>query len=176
MARSLRVVLVSHLFLLLGVDECALNPLNGGTALPFRSTGNKRAEVLRGRDMLILSLNRFAWPKSTAAEAAATVARFSHNPRIYSNSQITEAEDRLGLTRKVGSTEAEQAYTPANILRADLFFTTSFPTGVFGLPRNSLIDTDECALTLQAMNRSYGKSGFNVRVREDHMENYEKRY
>ena len=63
----------------------ALNPLDGGTILPFRSNGNKRAEVLRGRDMLILSLHRFAWPKSTAAEAAATVARFSHNPRIYSN-------------------------------------------------------------------------------------------
>jgi transposase len=38
---------------------------------------------------------------------------------------------------------------------------------VLGLPRNSLFDTDECALTLQAMNRSYGKSGFNVRVREE---------
>ena len=117
--------------------------------------------------MLILSLHRFAWPKSTAAEAAATVARFSLNPRIYYNTQITEAEHRLGFSRKVGSTEAELAYTPANILRADLFFTTSFPTGVFGLPRNSIIDTDECALTLQAMNRSYSKSGFTVRVREE---------
>jgi len=75
-------------------------------------------EVLLG---LILSLHRFAWPKSTAAEAAATVARFSLNPRIYYNTQITEAEHRLGLSRKVGSTEAELAYTPANILRADLF-------------------------------------------------------
>ena len=105
----------------------ALNPLNGSTILPFRSTGNKRVEVLRGRDILISSLHHRSWPISTAAEVAATVARFSHNPRIYSNSQITEAEDRLGLTRKIASTEAEQAYTPANILRADLFFYNFIP-------------------------------------------------
>ena len=88
-------------------------------------------------------LFRGAFPKATAAdEVAAFIFRntLKHNPRVFSPSQITYAEDSIGLTRKRGSTSAIQAFSPENIMRRNMFWTMEYPFGVVGVPTMSLID------------------------------------
>ena len=42
-----------------------------GSIAPYRHTGNKRSNVLRGEDLLLLAFFRAAYPKSTHAEVIA---------------------------------------------------------------------------------------------------------
>ena len=64
----------------------------------FVRQGNRRATVLRGTNLLLLAYYRVLYPKATAAEINTFL--FYSTGRVYSPSQITRAEDRLGLTRK----------------------------------------------------------------------------
>lgn len=111
---------------------------------------------------------RGAFPKATAAEVAAFIYRntLNNHPRLYLPSQITKAEDSLGLTRKRGSTLAIQALSPDNLLRRHVFWTMGFPFGVIGTPTLSLIDVDECGIMLEGCNRHHGKAYFGARVVE----------
>jgi hypothetical protein len=76
-----------------------------GHLLRFQRTGNRRATVLRGQALFLLAFWRCLHPKTTAAETNAFLwnahGRFMPTPRLYSSSQITRAEDLLGLSRKV---------------------------------------------------------------------------
>ena len=88
----------------------------------FEKQGNKRATVLRDLDLYVLAFWRILWPKSTHAKFNAymfnsQVARGELHPRFYTPSQLSKAEDRLGLSRKRGSTTAYQAMTPRNLAR-----------------------------------------------------------
>ena len=80
----------------------------------------------------------------------------SENPFIYSRQDISKRETELGLTRKKASTTANQALEPANMLKRQLFWTTPLPTGCLGIPRQVLIDIDECGLWLEKGNRKHG--------------------
>ena len=55
---------------------------------------------------------------------------------------------------------------PHNVLRRELFWNLPPPIGVFQVPRNQLIDSDECAIFLSTANRAHGKAYVNVRVGE----------
>lgn len=88
------------------------------------------------------------------------------DPRLYTPSQISRAEDCLGLTRKRASTLALQALSPENIMRRHLFHTNGYPYGHIGTPVESFIDVDECGIMLEQCNRSYGKGYFGTRVTE----------
>ena len=90
--------------------------------------GNVAATTLRdNEDQLLLVLCRLAHPKAKADEIIAFIARNNSTGYIYSRVEITRAEKRLGFTRKVGSTTAWQALTPANVHRRQNFWT--IPTG-----------------------------------------------
>ena len=68
-----------------------------------RRTGNKRSSVFHDHDLLFLALYRIAYPKTTAAEINAFLYKVnfgSLNFRFYLSSQITTAEQSIGLTRK----------------------------------------------------------------------------
>jgi hypothetical protein len=52
------------------------------------------------------------------------------------------------LTGKQASTEAYQAFTPRNLLRAELFWSSPPPLGVVGVSQAKLIDVDECGISL----------------------------
>ena len=121
----------------------------------YERRGNKRPGALVGSDKWLLLLFRSAFPKATAAEAAAFIYRniLNHIPRIFSPSQITAAEYSLGLTRKRSSTSAVQAMTPENLLDREMFWTMNFPFGVVGIPTISLIDLVECGVMLEDCNR-----------------------
>ena len=85
-----------------------------------RPTGNRRATVLRNQDLILLALYWLVFPKATAAEINAFFFRANYGSvlfRFYLPSQITEAENQLGLTRKAGSTTASQAGLEINRLK-----------------------------------------------------------
>jgi hypothetical protein len=139
---------------------------NGVQALQ-KSGGPERKNFV-GIDALLLVLYRMAWPEATADEVSAFM--FTHSPRraitgLYDRAAVTRAEQRLGLTRKIKSTTANQAFTPNNLMRRHLFWTQPYPVGVAGENVLDLIDVDEAAITLGAANRKYAKGPRNVRVR-----------
>ena len=139
-----------------------------GHSRPYQPHGNHRPVGLVGTDRFLLLMFRFAYPRATAAETAAFIFQNSIRdvPRLYSPSEITHAEDTLGLTRKRGSTQALQAFTEENIARRQMFMTMGYPYGRVGIPTMSFIDIDECGIMLEGCNRSYGKQHFGVRVVE----------
>jgi len=139
-----------------------------GHDLPYKPRGNKFATGLVGTDKLLLLLFRIAFPKERAVEVAAFIFRntIRLNRRVYSASQISKAEDSLGLTRKRASTLALQALTPENAFRRNIFHTQGYPYGRIGTPIESFIDVDECGIMLEECNRAYGKGYFGTRVTE----------
>jgi len=99
-----------------------------------RPTGNNRATVLRDHDLILLSLYRLAYPKATAAEINAFLFRANFgNPmfRFYHPSQISTAESRIGLTRKVGSTTAYQAMLLVNRQKRWCYWNLPYPYGLW---------------------------------------------
>ena len=93
------------------------------------------------------------------------IAQHSSNPVLYSRQAISTREQEIGLTRKVGSTTANQAFTPHNLMRARLWWSQPYPVGVLGTPRQHMLDSDEAGLWIDKKNRTYGKSITTVRVR-----------
>ena len=62
------------------------------------------------------------------------------------------------------TTTAEQAFTPQNILRAQLYWTTPWPTGIVGA--NYKNDSDEFGLWVEKANPSRGKAPRGIAVRQ----------
>lgn len=140
-----------------------------GHTLPCRRTGNKRAEVFHDHNLLLLALYRITYPKSTAAEVNAFLYKANYGSldfRFYSASQITIAEQRIGLTRKRGSTTAYQAYLPINKQKRWMFWNLPFPYGIADIPREELIDLDECGIELSSADRKIGKAYVGKRCQQ----------
>ena len=138
---------------------------NGVARRPKR--GGHVATDIRGEEELYLVLCRLAWPKATADEISAFIARSSESGWIYSRNAIGRCEKRLGLTRKRASTTAYQALTPFNQARRHNFWHLPHPAGIFGTPRARLIDIDEAGIGLeQDVGRKHGKSFTVNRVRQ----------
>ena len=138
-------------------------------ARPCRRTGNNFATRLRGVDLIHLALYRVAFPKASHAEINAYLYRVNlGNPefRFYSHSQISEAETRIGLSKKRGSTTAYQAFFPQNLDRRWEYWNLPYPVGVSNVPRRRMIDLDECGLHIKSANRGTGKAYVGVRVRD----------
>jgi hypothetical protein len=128
--------------------------------------GNKRASVLEGHSAVMLALYRVMYPKATAAEVNAYLF-YTAPPgqrRLYSPSQITRAEAKMGLSRKAGSTTAMQAKLPRNIMKRWQFWNTNYPYGIADIARENLIDVDEAGIFLETCNRGMGKSTIGKRV------------
>lgn len=98
------------------------------------------------------------FPKCTADEMRRYLLDSSplNNVQLFSRQDITDAENRIEVTKKRGSTTAAQFFEPRNIFRRNLFWTSPFPLGRLGIPRAELMDLDECGLFLQTANRNYG--------------------
>jgi len=131
----------------------------------FERQGNNRAIVLRGRHLFHLAYYRILYPKAQAAEVNAFL--FYSTGRVYHPSQITRAEDRLGLSRKRGSTTARQANHPRNLQWRYNYWTLPYPFGMVGIRRDDIINLDECGVFVESCNRNHGKAAFCCRVREE---------
>ena len=137
----------------------------------FRRTGNNFATVLRGRDLFFVAFYRVLYPTATAAEINAFLFTAIHAndpfPRFYHPSQITRAEDRLGFSRKRGSTTARQALLAINIAKREIYWFEDYPAGVADIQLEDLIDIDEAGIFLETAARRIGKVSIGSRVREE---------
>lgn len=132
----------------------------------YRRTGNFRGTVFCGRDLVNLAYFRILYPKGRASEANVFLWNAGGRRRFYHPSQITRAEDMIGLSRKRGSTTAEQAMLPRNVMLRWAFWNLPYPWGIADVRRQDLIDLDEAGLFVETANRSTGKARFRRRVRE----------
>ena len=117
----------------------------------------------------MLALYRVIFPKASAAEINAFLFRVNYGDpffRFYTNSQITYAEQRIGLTRKRGSTTAFQAYLPINLRKRCIYWNLPYPYGIADIRRADLIDLDECGIFVQTADRTLGKAHEGNRVRQ----------
>jgi hypothetical protein len=139
-------------------------------------TGNHESGKWRNGDLFLLVLYRLVRPKASAYEIIAFVANNSVTGRVYSRSDVTLVEQKLGFTLKKGSTTAYQALRPLNLLRRHLFHTRPYPAGHANIARNHVLDSDEAGLKLEGCNRTMGKAASSIRVREagvyGHGDNY----
>ena len=132
----------------------------------YRRTGNSRATVLRGTMLISLAVFRALWPRGNHHEANVWLHHAGGRVRFYQPSQISKAEDSLGMSRKRASSTARQAMLAANLqLRFNYWFLPA-PYGIANVPREKLIDLDEAALFVESGNRGYGKASVMRRVRE----------
>ena len=95
--------------------------MDTGSIAPLARTGNNRALVLRGTSLVALATYRSAFPKATRDEIRAFLYNcfcpVSNEEMFFSKTSITRAEQRLGLSRKKGSTTARQANSIRNRIR-----------------------------------------------------------
>ena len=134
-----------------------------------RRTGNSRAIVLRDHNLVFLVLYRVVFPKCSAAQINAFLFRVNFGDpffRFYSNGQITEAESRIGMTRKCGSTTAFQAFLPINKLKRWMYWHLPYPYGIADVKREDFIDLDECGVFVETADKHIGKAYTGNRVRQ----------
>ena len=129
-------------------------------------TGNAPARNLRGEHQFLLVFYRTVYPKATADEIITFIAKNSSDGAVYSRQDISKREGELGLSRKVGSTTAYQAFTPEALMRKQIFWTSGYPYGIVGTLRQLLVDIDEAGFWLETCNRRRGKAVSFRRVRE----------
>ena len=130
---------------------------------PYLMTGNRDREVIVGMEQYHLVLFLLAWPEARLDEIIAYIAN-TGTGRVYTRSQVSRRLHELGMTKKVGSTEARQASLPINLFKREQFWGMQPPFGVNGCERRRLLDIDECGIEIQRTNRKYGHSFTGVRV------------
>ena len=85
----------------------------------FRMTGNRDRSSLIGVDQLLLVLSILIYPDGNMDEMATFI--YNEGGGLYTNRTISKQLHELQITQKVASTEAYQAFTPQNLLKAELF-------------------------------------------------------
>ena len=108
---------------------------------PHRMVGNKDKTQLVGSDQLLLVTCVSICPDAHLDEIATFI--FDEGGGLCSRESISKRLKEMQCTRVVASTEACQACSPENVLKAELFFAAPPPLGVLGVPRRRLIDADE---------------------------------
>jgi len=131
--------------------------------IPYRMTGNKNQSKLVGSDSLLLVIFLIIHPKASLDEMATFI--YNEGGGLYSRQDLSKRLKALKVTRKVGSTEAYQAFLPHNIWRCDMFWSRSPPLGIVTIPRRRHIDADEFGMEMNRCNdkRGYSLSCFRVR-------------
>lgn len=132
----------------------------------YRRTGNRRARVLCGVQLISLALWRALWPRGTHHEANIWLHHSGGRVRFYQPSQISKAEDALGFSIKRASTTARQAMLAINRQLRYNYWYLPCPFGIADVPRSRIIDLDEAGLFLESSNRGRGKAHLIRRVRE----------
>jgi hypothetical protein len=130
----------------------------------FRMTGNRDRSSLIGVDQLLLVLSILIYPDGNMDEMATFI--YNEGGGLYTNRTISKQLHELQITQKVASTEAYQAFTPQNLLKAELFWTQPPPLGVISIPRRKFIDVDEFGVELNRCNRTRAWAVENFRIRK----------
>ena len=126
-------------------------------------TGNKPREGVTGISQLLLVVCITIWPTATHDEIAHFIYR--EGGGLISNPVISKRMKELDITRVKVSTEAYQAFLPANLRKEALFWSEPPPVGVVGVRRRQMINVDEFGMELNRTNRKYGWSINFIRIR-----------
>jgi hypothetical protein len=91
---------------------------------------------------------------------------FNASGNWYNESQITKAEQRLALSRKKASTDANQAFEPRYLLQRQHFWYSPYPFGIADVDCEDMIDLDECKVIIEHANRRFAKCTLSRRCRK----------
>lgn len=145
--------------------------LTRGHFCACKRNGGKARSVLAGNELIHVAVCRGVFPTATCAEVQAHLwnvhGRFLPRPRVHGPSQITRAEQRIGLSRKRTSTTARQAFLPRNTLRRRNYWTQNCPFGIADIPSAMMIDIDEAVVNICDSERSHGKTTVNTRSQQN---------
>jgi len=144
--------------------ESQLGHFNG-----CKRNGYRYPSRLCGSDLILLALYRSVYPKCTLAKLNAFLYRSNFgNPdfALYSDSQLSNVEKKVGLSMKRGSTTAYQALLPVNIRKRWAYWNFSYPMGITDCSRLRMIDLDECGIFVEMANRTRGREYVGIRVKE----------
>ena len=136
---------------------------------PCHRNGNARATVLRYHNLVMLTFYRVMFPKCSAAEINAFLLRVNFGDpffRFYTSSQITYAEQRIGMTRKRGSTTAFQAYLTINLQKRWAYWNLPYPYGIADIRWEDLVNLDECGVYVETADKVIGKSYVGSQVQQ----------
>ena len=100
------------------------------------------------------------------ADERATFIVANGGSRVYNRQTIYNRLSELEITRKKCGIEAHQAFTPRNLLRFRLFFTSPPRMGVANIRRFRLTDTDEAQFSLVKVESKKGYAFRRHRVRD----------
>jgi hypothetical protein len=132
---------------------------------PYRMAGGSDRDNLIGWDQFLLVVFLFIYPEAQEDEIAMFIYENGEG-NVYSRSVVSRRLREMKFTSKKASTEAYQAFTPRNLLREELFFTRGLPLGIFEVPRRTLVDFDECGVSLERTNRRNGHGMVGLRIRK----------
>ena len=133
---------------------------------PYHQSGNTPSNNIVGMNQMLLVFYLIAYPDALLDEIAAFIANASHDGKVYSRGEIGQRLHELKITRKRGSTEAYQAFTPWNMHVRKIFWEHPLPFGIHGTARRRFIDIDECGIEMQSTNRKHGYAYSGARVRK----------
>ena len=131
---------------------------------PCRKTGGKQREKLVGKDLLLLSIFLFAYPDASADQMSAFV--WNNGGDMCAQQEISARMKDVGMSKKVSSTEACQAFLPVNVRKARRFWNCPPPLGVVGVEHRRLTDVDEMGISLEQTNTKHGHAHKSVRIQK----------
>ena len=136
---------------------------------PHERNGGREASVFVGEDIILLATFRCKYPHANCYELIAfiwnTWGRYQDPPRFYDPSQITRAEQNIGLSRKRAAKTARQANTPRVQNWRHNYWNCPLPLGIANVRACDMIDMDEAVVTANEATRKYGKGFLFERVR-----------
>jgi len=112
----------------------------------------------------MLSLYVQCYPHATGLEKIAFLFRATGT--WYNESQITKAEQRIGLSRKKSSTLAQQAQLPRYVFQRQCFWYMPYPFGIADIDCEHMIDMDEAKILIEHANRKFAKCTLSHRCRK----------
>ena len=129
-----------------------------GHVRPMRPTGNRQSRrEITGDALVHLAFYRAVRPHARIYEVKAYLSNRFPNAPPYSDSQISRAEARLGLSRKKASRTSKLAYTTTNLRKRKLYWERGYPLRIADEETSNMIDIDEAGFKLESRDRSYGK-------------------
>ena len=134
-------------------------------AEPYQMTGNHEQQNLVGHDQFLLAMSIYLYPAMNSDKRAAFIYA-NGGGEAYSRQDLSKRCAELGITLKKRSIEANQAFTPTNLLKKHLFFSRGPRSGICGIWRFRLIDSDEASFSLVKIETKKGWAFKTQRVRD----------
>ena len=100
---------------------------------PRLMTGGQERQNLIGQDQALLAVCLCACPDAQASEIVMFI--FKNDGGICLHGGISRRMTELKMSRKAATTEARQAFTPRNLLRAELLWSGPPSLGIFQVRR-----------------------------------------